>query len=132
MFKYTEQQAFDEIATHLLTQKKKSLLAKDHPAYGSNLCAYKSDDGSRCAIGALLTDREIDFIGEGEYGGRIRELTRFSDLSDEFINRVQTIHDDVKPSRWIEKLSSLATERGLDKSVLKPFRKPRRKTVAAP
>ena len=45
----TAQEIFDTVATHLFTQGRQARLS-------NTTCAYRSDDGLKCAIGALIPD----------------------------------------------------------------------------
>lgn len=47
----TSQQIFDIVIDHLLTQGKPSR---------SDVCLYRSSDGSKCAVGVLIPDSEYD------------------------------------------------------------------------
>jgi hypothetical protein len=47
----TPQEIFDTVIAHLLQQGKQSK---------SDVCLYRSDDGLKCAIGALIPDSEYD------------------------------------------------------------------------
>lgn len=89
-----------------------------------HVCAYRSKDGLKCAIGAIAEDSEIDFIGEDKPVADFKKyFTRFDDLNEYFLFALQAIHDYAWPSRWLERLSGFATKYKLDKSVLKQFRK---------
>lgn len=46
----TAQQIFDQVATHLLTQKEPSL------AEDKKTCLYYAPDGKKCAVGCLIKD----------------------------------------------------------------------------
>ncbi len=122
----TKQQIFDKVAVHLLTQKKKSVRTKDMPSYDGpsrTSCAYRTPEGLMCAVGCLITDEEYKNNGE-EISARVlaRKIQRLS-TEQEFLATIQYLHDDNKPSKWINKLSILATAHGLNKDVLKQFRK---------
>ncbi len=47
----TPQEIFDTVVVHLLQQGKQSK---------SHVCLYRSDDGLKCAVGALIPDSEYD------------------------------------------------------------------------
>ena len=49
----TNQEIFDRVVEHLAQQKKRSMYDKD-------TCAYRSEDGLKCAIGALIPDEYYD------------------------------------------------------------------------
>lgn len=51
----TDQEVFDTVARHLLTQGKQSI-ARD--VSGGFMCLYRGPDGCKCAVGALIGDDE--------------------------------------------------------------------------
>lgn len=60
----TDQEIFDAVARHLFAQGKQSVAAD--AARGGTICMYRTPDGCRCAVGALLTDDEYDLAMEGQ------------------------------------------------------------------
>lgn len=48
----TEQEVFDHVAYHLLTQNE--------PAMDGKFCVYRTDDGKKCAAGCLIAPLEYD------------------------------------------------------------------------
>lgn len=52
MPKYTNQSAFELVVRHLASQEKPSWSEDDYT------CAYRGDDGGKCAVGALIPDDE--------------------------------------------------------------------------
>ena len=54
----TSQEVFDVVAKHLLTQNAKSM---DDP--WDEMCAYRGENGRRCAVGALIPDDLYSFMG---------------------------------------------------------------------
>ncbi len=117
----TEQKIFDKVATHLLTQKKKSLMPEELSGFCK--CAYRGKDGLSCAVGCLITDQEAAKIGEDKPVGSVTLVATRLEGFEDFLGQLQLIHDNCKPSKWINKLSLLATARNLNKDVLKRFRK---------
>ena len=113
----SEQEVFDQVATHLLTQKKRA-------AEGEK-CKYRTKDGLKCAAGCLLADDEYDPEIEGRdwlgalpliaYGGGRNHSTLISDL--------QHVHDETLPIDWFEELDDMANSYRLNKKVLDQFRK---------
>jgi hypothetical protein len=124
------QAIFDRVATHLLTQGRKSLR--------DNRCMYRGDDGTACAIGCLIPDEKYSTRFEGltpnsDPESFVTKLDRKSALlqfketladvagatteSDyEFLRSLQTIHDFNYPERWQSELISFAAIHGLDYS----------------
>lgn len=101
----TEQEVFDQVARHLLTQKVRS-------ENENNLCLYRNGD-LKCAAGCL--------IGDDEYDPRIedwnwRRLVQHGTVPREharLISQLQRVHDTVAPEYWKVKLKGLASNDNL-------------------
>jgi hypothetical protein len=117
--KYTEQEFFDKVATHLLTQRKKSL-TRISP--GGNGCAYRGDDGLSCAIGCVIPD-EVYKNGMEGYDvimlmDKYPEVLQY--IPDESLARaLQMVHDEAPVSSWKEKLRKVVKYHGLDSKILR-------------
>ncbi len=119
----TPQEIFDTCAAHLLSQGKRSYLSKQQ-AKNLNLdlanvsCAYRGENNCKCAIGILIPDNEYLEEMEGKIPNAIKNLLN-PDLKEIFsvnyklLFKLQGIHDSEDPSKWEEKLKSLAKEYGL-------------------
>jgi len=91
----TSQEIFDTVIAHLLQQGKQSK---------SSVCLYRSDDGSKCAVGALIPDSEYDpamefSIVEDRYtpepASAIQCWAQSNYPNDlKLLNRLQKLHDD--------------------------------------
>jgi len=91
----TPQNIFDTVATHLFTQ--------GHRAFddGLNQCAYKTPDGSMCAVGCLIRDYYKPEMDKNAYGTDIRTVYGLfkSDLPDwiennlKLLGALQDVHD---------------------------------------
>jgi protoporphyrinogen oxidase len=113
----TEQAIFDQVATHMLTQmvcSKKSV--REHGDLHS-YCAYRGDDGRKCAIGALIADDEyhplMDNTGDALM---MNEAGYFGDIDEarvQFLYDLQRIHDVEPPNLWAAELRSMADKHGL-------------------
>jgi hypothetical protein len=118
----TRQEVFDIVATHLIKQGKESRIGGG--------CAYRGEGGLKCALGVLIKDefyREI-WNGDGlgpdvfealESSGVVpMELTGDDDTrSDgEFLEGLQSIHDDIPSHCWFESLLAFADMTGLDET----------------
>lgn len=66
------QQIFDKVATHLATQGKRAVSQHVDP-YN---CMYRSPDGGRCALGALIPDDEYDPDMEGQMATQLFDRWR--------------------------------------------------------
>lgn len=102
------QQIFDTVASHLLTQGKRS---KDGEG-----CAYRGHGGAKCAVGCLITD--------GEYRKSMERMRVYALLDSGLLpNRLrpyahllaelQVVHDCVLPGCWPSALAKAARDYGL-------------------
>ena len=102
----TDQTMFDTVVAHLLTQNKRSM---DY----EGTCRYRSDDGTKCAIGCLISD---DMYEEGLEGNGVRELLasdfKFSSYLQQFdlklLIALQLTHDCRSPLEWYTELEKVA------------------------
>ena len=104
----TEQQIFDQVKNHMLTQMKKSMLGSN-----GDICAYRGFDGLQCAAGCLMSDEEASKMPEQKswYALLIKEFVPKDHF--ELISELQDIHDVENPDEWAESLEYLASYRGL-------------------
>lgn len=108
------QEVFDTVAKHLLTQGRRCELSKR--------CLYHLvlPDGKtmQCAAGCLIDPDEYDsridgmawedLVTRGFVGMRHRS----------FIQRLQSLHDEVPPQAWRFSLYNIAVELGLNSEVV--------------
>jgi hypothetical protein len=113
----TEQEVFDTVARHLLTQREPSA------SEDGTSCLYFGPDGKRCAAGCLLTE-PLGKLND-ERWGLLVDAGVVPGAHRELIDRLQTIHDDatccdsLPPMvKWPLRLRSLAGELGLSDSVV--------------
>ncbi len=97
----TEQQVFDQVAKHLLTQNKRSINNRN--------CFYRLES-LKCAAGCLIADDEYN----SEFEGKDWSILIMSQLVPqnhyELIARLQSIHDNHIVEEWKGKLELLAKE----------------------
>jgi hypothetical protein len=90
-------------------------------------CTYRGEDGLRCFVGHLIPDRSYTPDMEGSTVNMLHESGRvFSRLTYEaleFLEHLQSIHDDEPPERWEVALAELAEDYDLDYSPPKQGRK---------
>jgi hypothetical protein len=121
------QQLFDEVAVHLMTQMEKSV-----SQYGT--CQYRSHNGKTCAVGCLIDPKRYRRTMEGvaistdltEDDSVVRALERsvgFTLTPDHLslLAELQDIHDTYSPDEWHIELTRLAAGRGLNDDVLGPL-----------
>lgn len=100
------QTAYDIVKTHLLKQKRQS---KDV----GGACVYRSEEGLKCAIGALLPDDLYDEKLEGEGVRSLLEASgkvqaHFEGVDEELLCELQYTHDEYEPSDWAVALEEIA------------------------
>jgi hypothetical protein len=113
----TAQQVFDQAATHLLTQKKRSIEFGSRGETGR--CLYRGHGGLKCVAGCFIADDEYNPRWEGKAWDDwdMTSLGR-PETHRELISRLQTIHDDFQSENWLEELIKLAERRGLNTDAL--------------
>jgi len=106
----TEQEVFDKVATHLLTQMERAVIGKK----GVSACQYRAGELS-CAAGCLIPDEEYDknFLENKDWGYLIAAGV-VPDMHADLVIPLQHIHDRNEPQFWKQKLEALAWNRGLD------------------
>jgi hypothetical protein len=103
----TNQEAFDKVVVHLSTMPRKSTASDGNSSEQFAGCVYRTPDGNRCAIGALIPDElyeermdlkglSVDWLIK-EYP-HIKEL--FKDCSHSLLAVLQSIHDDNRNIHW--------------------------------
>lgn len=106
----TNQEAYNKVKIHLLNQKKKAL----RPGF-VNACQYKTADGLKCAIGALLPDSMLtrEFIDENttidkllDTNDEVSEI--FSGVEPGLLRMLQEAHDHYDPDHWLTALGNVA------------------------
>lgn len=116
LHQHTAQQVFDQIATHLLKQGKRSMgpVTREHggSSYDTVKCVYRGPDGVKCAAGAIIGDHEYEPSMEGAGWYHIAQAKDVY-AHENIIMRMQTVHDTVEPHDWRQRLSALADELGL-------------------
>ncbi len=112
------QKIFDRVATHLLTQKKKSQRG------GS--CLYRGPKGLKCAIGCLIPDNKYDpEMENAAVEGLFLSYPAISKLLGEYnenlLVELQDIHDYRRAGMWKNCLAKLAENHELSPVVLEKF-----------
>lgn len=101
----TAQEVFDQVANHLLTQNKQSI---SNFAGG---CAYRGDEGLKCAAGCLIGDDEYS---EDMEGTCYSQLSLSQPDNSDLIDDLQYVHDTFVPNEWKNRLKSLADKYSLE------------------
>lgn len=119
------QEVFDKVANHLINQSAKSINVSEY-ALSGNGCAYRGNNGMKCAVGCLIPDERYSPKMEGKSPSGANDVCRevfnqelFPEiLHDEsptapgtdwdFLRGLQTIHDDSSVAMWALKLKEFA------------------------
>lgn len=118
----TCQEVFDWIVYNLLRQNKRSVDNED-------FCAYRGFEGTKCAAGWVISDDEYnpDFEGNSWVGlvayqpigaSNFHEIV---DIHDSLISKLQNIHDNSQPDRWLYRFNELATKYNLNDHYLREW-----------
>lgn len=120
----TEQEIFNTVARHLLTQKER--------AVEGSRCSYRNAKGLKCAVGCLISDDVYNatffhYEGQSISSSKIPDAVLASigihhnDVG--FVRSLQRLHDDSEshPLHWKEDLATFAKAHSLDDTVLQEF-----------
>lgn len=125
MKKLTDQEIFDTVARHLLSQGKRST------EFG--FCTYRSEDGLKCAVGCLIADEFYSAAIEGYSIAQCPEFPVEADLvfrlfasgvdlsnatTRQLIADLQCCHDTEPPFLWADELYDIGSSLELDTHVL--------------
>lgn len=125
-----KQEVFDRVVKHLLTQNKKSWSDEIYD------CAYRNNEGLKCAIGCLISDENyypelerycIDSkeLQNAIIKSGIRLKIDNDDIYDPngdllFLYELQKIHDNFEPDTWPKKLFEHAKKWELNEEKISP------------
>lgn len=104
----THREAFDKAKAHLLAQNAKAEIPNPRPDYGpSTVCAYRTSDGKKCAIGALIPNEE--YKPEFESKSVVAIINEWDPpclqgLKMDFLESLQSVHDFWGPNYWETRL----------------------------
>lgn len=119
----TNQELFDRVATHLLTQNAKCGVFEtdvDEIEHQVFRCKYRDPEGHKCAIGALIPDKAYRpcFEGLGVGDAEIRRAAGLSDSQVDIGSALQETHDELEPGKWRAALLGVARDFGLSTEVI--------------
>lgn len=112
---------FDFIAEHLLRQGKRSE-TPESTVY-KRKCAYRGEDGLKCAVGAILPDKLYRSEYEDSDAGLFNKMMAHygiaegSPLANDWVALLldlQRVHDMHAPTHWLYRIVDAAADRGLD------------------
>lgn len=126
---YTANEAFNRARSHLLDQKRKSLVTRIQLDEMNTICAYRGNAGEKCAIGALIPD---EYYSPAFEGHRAAGLLRGLSVDDKglhklrlsirpnspnappiegevlhFVRDLQEVHDRYEPEQWEHQLDEV-------------------------
>lgn len=104
----TEQEVFEQVARHLLTQKEKSAVG-DTDSYELH-CKYKLPIGLKCAAGCLIGDDEYNSCFEDDaWDTLVKKYDEFPSKHIILIIYLQGIHDRKEVKDWKQELIYVST-----------------------
>ena len=115
-----DQTIFNRVAAHLLAQGRPSLSDNEGE------CAYRGEDGLRCAVGCLIDDAHYSEALEGysvQLGDVLRAvksslgLQHLAPRTADLLGDLQLLHDLTPPEEWREGLKELARQYDLELTV---------------
>lgn len=119
-----KQETFDTVVTFLRRQGRPSVFP--HPFMRKLPCAYRSNDGCKCAAGVLIPDHLYSPSMEGTPAGSpfqpVGELLASLGYNLELVGTLQQAHDELAAGDWKSTFSRtfgyLADSWGLSRRVL--------------
>jgi hypothetical protein len=126
MFK-NDQQLFDLVAEHLLTQKAKSFLRSSVRFPGNpDGNAYRGENGMKCAIGCVIPDEMYSSKLEGwsiftTQFERIFRKVLGNNIHEDLPYVLQRVHDLYPVEAWIMKLSEVALDFDLSLAIIDKY-----------
>ena len=122
LHKATKQQIFNQVATHLLTQKKQAKIINETGTF----CRYRIPNTNlKCAGGCIIADLEYDETCETRTWHDAIKLYildfPYCNRHENFIGNLQSIHDSLDPSEWKKSLYQLTRDEKLDSTCLLDF-----------
>lgn len=120
------QQTFDVVAIHLLKQGEKSVLRWNPEARTMVKCAYRGDEGRKCAAGVLIPDSlynaEWNTVSIGALPPEVRAALGWDNTElFRLVCQLQSVHDDGRPDNWPVRLRVVARSNNLHMMVLDSF-----------
>ena len=124
----TDQEVFDTVARHLLTQGRKSYLTTEQKESMKQrymlhdttilVCAYRGADGCKCAAGVLIPDGSYSVEMEGCNVSENIVSRALPTFSLGFVATLQRIHDHSPVETWWDWLKVCADRNNLSTGVL--------------
>jgi hypothetical protein len=116
----TNQEIFDTVAKHLLTQMARSVAFVPGGGFSAEpveQCRYRGDNGLKCAAGILIPDALYRPVMEGfgvMHGSVSAGLPEVDLDSLPLLRALQIVHDTSLPEHWARELRRVARYNGLN------------------
>ena len=109
--KLTDQEAFDIMVNHLRAQGVKAQVWSSN--IQAKVCRYRTPDGRKCAVGALIPDKLYEPCMEGSNIDVLLAdnpvLARyFKGVHPDMLRMVQVVHDRYPEEEWTSELAKVA------------------------
>ena len=104
-------EVFEQVKTHLLTQNAQSM---SWGVDGEGVCAYRGDNGLKCAAGCLMGDDEYDHEMERLSWSWLVGKGKVPSKHSSLISDLQGIHDNYPPYDWYDMLTRTAMQHGIE------------------
>lgn len=108
------QETFDIVVNHLRQQGCRSLLKE--PTSGGTDCAYRGEDGLKCAAGVLIPDHEYSSNMEGlsADAGIVKAALQKEGHEFALVYFLQIVHDSYDVTNWEKGFREVAANCGLE------------------
>lgn len=102
----TAQEVYNQVKTHLLSQKQKSI--------DGDGCVYRGPGGLKCGAGILIGDDEYIHDMEENTWDLLVAKGVVPDTHQGLIRSLQLVHDMCPVEDWVSKLKSVAVRYNLE------------------
>lgn len=108
----TRQEILDKVCER--AKDKRKALANRRP--DDTLCAYRTKDGLRCFVGALIPDEMYspELEGQAACSLPLKFADYFGANNMPFLDDLQQVHDQWEPHEWEARLRFIAKDYGLE------------------
>lgn len=107
-----KQEIFDKVVNHARTQNQKAI--------EGGQCKYRTSNGLKCFIGALIPDDKYDPYLEGHISSEVLKAIGIDYTIDNriFLCELLIIHDQKIPDSWELEFQSFAKKHNLDYNLI--------------
>ena len=111
------QEVFDKVVAHLRQQKKKSIYTYEvYDGKTCTSCAYRGDNGLKCAAGIFIPDEDyvVDMENTPISSSRIFPVLKRQNINFDLLKSLQIVHDGFEPYEWETRLHDVAKKFNLN------------------